>query len=321
MSLSDNLWKLTKGAAQATGIPYFISADIINPIKESAAILTNNKQAQQNVARQQQQLLTPQRFAGNTASALLPFAGGPIAGQIGKFTQNRLLADALLGASLGAPMNVAGQFGTGQDVNVPQAALQGAAFGGALGAAVPAAAGLRNLNQAGGVKQPDFDVIERLWGDYFKGKPAVQGSGLSGEGAMAPKSLSDAIKKQLMERMREGAKNQGGFIQFPYGRKQVISRSPLESKELSGLVKSGKLYDKAQVVNIDRLKLGGGTWSPDSIDANALNRYKSAILNDRTIDPLVVRNSQGRLFVEDGRHRLQAMRDLGITDVPIVLQK
>lgn len=42
----------------------------------------------------------------------------------------------------------------------------------------------------------------RMWENYFNIQPAVKGSGLSGEGAMAPTRLSQADRARLMEKMK-----------------------------------------------------------------------------------------------------------------------
>ena len=96
---------------------------------------------------------------------------------------------------------------------------------------------------------------------------------------------------------------------------QVIARSPSESPELVDLVKRGKLQKSGDVAPIDSLKLGSDVKG--GYDAKQITKYIDDIKQGRTIDPIII-DSKG--FVQDGKHRLEAMRQLGVKDVPVVQQ-
>lgn len=96
---------------------------------------------------------------------------------------------------------------------------------------------------------------------------------------------------------------------------QVITRSPLESDELLSEVNRGKLRTKTEVVPIESLKRGADT--ADNYDPERITKYADDIDKQKTIDPLVV-DKDG--FVQDGKHRLAAMQERGVKEVPVVRQ-
>lgn len=100
--------------------------------------------------------------------------------------------------------------------------------------------------------------------------------------------------------------------------RQVITRSPTESPELADMVKEGKLNNQTEMVPIQSLKLGSDTAG--SFDKDQIKNYVNDIKNENTLDPLVVSEKDGQYFVQDGKHRLIAMKQTGIQDVPIVRQ-
>lgn len=61
---------------------------------------------------------------------------------------------------------------------------------------------LSGAAQQSSLARADGAVTARMMKDYIEGKPPVSGSGLSGDGAKAPVSLSPSVKKSLMEQAR-----------------------------------------------------------------------------------------------------------------------
>lgn len=54
------------------------------------------------------------------------------------------------------------------------------------------------------------------------------------------------------------------------------------------------------------------------LDRNTVNAYKSQLQNGRPPEPLLImESSDGKLFVEDGKHRLAAMNEAGYRNVPV----
>lgn len=94
----------------------------------------------------------------------------------------------------------------------------------------------------------------------------------------------------------------------------VISRHPTESPELSGAVKSGKLQPTGDTAPTHSLELGSDTKGI-KLDQSRVNYYKNQIEQGITIDPIVI-NNKGQ--IQDGAHRFEAMKQLGVTHVPVV---
>lgn len=141
---------LGKGVITGTGLPWLINQDIINPVKETSAILTGNKQAQLNASKFYRQPVGQQleQLGGNIAAAGLTVAAPGITkgieSSVGKVIAPKLarevVAGGLSGAAVGAPFNVASLAQQGAPLtkqNVVKTAAQGAAIGGGLGVAAP----------------------------------------------------------------------------------------------------------------------------------------------------------------------------------------
>ena len=81
-----------------------------------------------------------------------------------------------------------------------------------------------------------------------------------------------------------------------------------------GLV-SGKIFEK----NINDLKLGPNTDPTEAPDMAQVAKYIDDISNGKPIDPVIVeRGPNGELLVDDGKHRLEALKALGIEDIPVI---
>ncbi len=83
-------------------------------------------------------------------------------------------------------------------------------------------------------------------------------------------------------------------------------------------IEAPKEYNNVSSRNIDELTSG----TEGAPDRSAINAYKEKILNGNTVDPLIItRAEDGKFFVEDGKHRLQAYKELDYTDVPVVYKE
>lgn len=82
------------------------------------------------------------------------------------------------------------------------------------------------------------------------------------------------------------------------------------------LVKEG--LTSGQIVSTPISNLQIGSDSLGETDPKTVQQYVDMIRAGKPIDPVIVTNENGQLFVQDGAHRLEAMRQLGITDIPTV---
>jgi hypothetical protein len=146
----------------------------------------------------------------------------------------------------------------------------------------------------------------------------LQGAALgAGLGAATP--LSRAMYLQA----RANPLNEAGFVKLPGGRSQPIVSDPRTSPNLASLVESGSISGDVNMISPKGIQYGGGVKGT-ALDPARVAYYKNIIKNEtQSIDPLVVslRKNTGQVFLEDGKHRLAAMRALGITDVPVVLER
>ena len=81
-----------------------------------------------------------------------------------------------------------------------------------------------------------------------------------------------------------------------------------------GLV-SGKIFES----KLGDLKLGPNTDPTEAPDMAQVAKYIDDISNGKPIEPVIVeRGPNGELLVDDGKHRLEALKALGIEDVPVI---
>lgn len=90
-----------------------------------------------------------------------------------------------------------------------------------------------------------------------------------------------------------------------------IRRLPQETRNRA-LIKAA---DGSQTVNTPTSNLITYEGAPDRM---RINEYKAKLQNGEQVEPLyVMPDETGKLAVEDGKHRLQAMNELGIKEAPV----
>lgn len=102
-------------------------------------------------------------------------------------------------------------------------------------------------------------------------------------------------------------------------------RRPFNAKigdELQSRIDSGHIDGKIDSAKVDDLTLGTESHGGElELDPAAVEDYKARIRRGDEIDPIVIgRNADGVDAVQDGAHRLQAAKELGIKDIPVVRQ-
>jgi hypothetical protein len=146
----------------------------------------------------------------------------------------------------------------------------------------------------------------------------LQGAALgAGLGAATP------LGRAMYLNAKANPLNEAGFIQLPKGRREVIVRDPRTSPDLAEQVQKGFLSGDVNLVQAKNIQYGGGVKGAP-LQRSRVEYWKNIIRNDtESVDPLIVslNKKTGQTLLEDGKHRLQAMRELGITDVPVIVQQ
>lgn len=146
----------------------------------------------------------------------------------------------------------------------------------------------------------------------------LQGAALgAGLGAATP------LGRAMYLNAKANPLNEGGFISLPGGRREVIVRDPRTSPELADQVKRGVLSNDVNLIQAKNIQYGGGVKAAP-LQRSRVEYWKNIIRNDKeSVDPLIVtiNRKTGQTLLEDGKHRLQAMRELGIKDVPVIVQQ
>jgi hypothetical protein len=152
----------------------------------------------------------------------------------------------------------------------------------------------------------------------------LQGAALgAGLGAATP------LGRAMYLNAKANPLNEAGFVQLPKGRREVIVRDPRTSPDLAEQVQKGFLSGDVNLVQAKNIQYGGGVKGAP-LQRSRVDYWKNIIMkqgtdpnNSNSIDPLIVSLSKktGQALLEDGKHRLQAMRELGIKDVPVIVQQ
>lgn len=134
---------------------------------------------------------------------------------------------------------------------------------------------------------------------------------LTGRMNEVPESVRPVIQKYAKVAQQEAA-NAGIALPNPTSTEMKSSVKTQIDRSLvdEGLV-DGKIYN----AKLNDLKLGSDTVG--DVDINQVSKYIEDISNGKPIAPVIVqRGPNGELFVQDGKHRLEALKTLGIEDVP-----
>jgi hypothetical protein len=146
----------------------------------------------------------------------------------------------------------------------------------------------------------------------------LQGAALgAGLGAATP------LGRAMYLNAKANPLGEGGYISLPGGRREVIVRDPRTSPELADQVRRGVLSNDVNLIQAKNIQYGGGVKAAP-LQRARVDYWKDIIRNDReSVDPLIVtiNRKTGQTLLEDGKHRLQAMRELGIKEVPVIVQQ
>lgn len=201
----------------------------------------------------------------------------------------------------------------------------------------------------GGEPIESFEKMGRdVSGNRVSGKGAlVLGAGLSGLDLLPGGSTGKALSKEVVEQISKEVSEQGikkiltkegvelsdtvvkalastsdkntitSIINTQTAKQaspRVIARTPQESADLAEDVRRGNISSQVDTAPIDSLRLGAGTVS-DPLSEKRVAKYIGDIKTGRTLDPIII-DKDG--FVQDGAHRLEAMKRTGVREVPVV---
>lgn len=141
---------------------------------------------------------------------------------------------------------------------------------------------------------------------FAGGIPLVTGlatHGISRASAGAPKSLH---QQEIESQVKEATPPPRTVTETP-SVNAVVDKN---------LVKEGAVKPDITYEPINKLKAGAGVAGP--VDEARVAEYAQDIKKGKPIEPLVVTRRDGGTFVEDGKHRLAAMQEAGIKDIPVV---
>ena len=167
-----------------------------------------------------------------------------------------------------------------------------------------------------------------------KGRASQEATGRAGYQAddFASEDFSDFMRLALTGRLREVPEEVRPIIQ-KYAKiaaqeaenagvalpQSVAAETPspfVKAEANKELVDQGFITGKIDNVKLNDLKLGTDTVG--DIDVNQVAKYIEDLSNGKPIEPVIVqRGPNGELLVQDGKHRLEALKALGIEDVPV----
>lgn len=188
------------------------------------------------------------------------------------------------------------------------------------GVANIAQGGITALNQGASAKQ----ALKAAAISGVTGTIGDIGLGLLGAGAVTGAKTLATAKALGAARQQVSFKplGEGGYIQLPGGKREVVTREPLRSPELAGEVQAGRISNDVNLINPKDISRGGGVQGAKP-QQKVVDEYVSKIMRNETIDPLIISvdPKSKRILLEDGQNRLAAMNKLGITDVPVVVKR
>lgn len=103
------------------------------------------------------------------------------------------------------------------------------------------------------------------------------------------------------------------------GREAAVANNSVASTPNQDLVNAGLVNGDIQYAPIDGMKIGREAMG--ETDPSTVAAYRERIRNGEVLDPVVVtRDADGQIWVQDGKHRLQAMQEEGVQNAPIVMK-
>lgn len=152
----------------------------------------------------------------------------------------------------------------------------------------------------------------------------VTGAGVAANQRLAQRVAtgSPSLPSQVSSKLSD-AVNQS---QLPIGIKKTLTKPIGKAPQVTtiraaisdDLAKTPRLSKEINTIKSSKLQLG--TDALGEVDTKQITKYVDDIKAGKIIDPIVITKEGGEVFVQDGKHRLLAAKQLGIDDIPIVEQ-
>jgi len=166
----------------------------------------------------------------------------------------------------------------------------------------------RAYNEAvGRAGYTEDDLVSEDFADFMR-------LALNGRLDAVPEGVRPVIQKYARIAAQE-AQSAGIALPNPKSTDMVAQKPTVNTKVDQSLVDDGLVSGKIFNAKLNDLKLGTDTVG--DIDINQVSKYIDEISSGKPIEPVIVqRGPNGELLVQDGKHRLEALKALGIEDVP-----
>ncbi|MBI5117592.1 ParB N-terminal domain-containing protein [Candidatus Poribacteria bacterium] len=135
-----------------------------------------------------------------------------------------------------------------------------------------------------------------------------------------PQSLTDRIdtlhERALSEPTPENAEALLEARREAAARQAAVQNNSVTATSNQDLVVQGLVDPNVNYKPVGELKIGSD--SMDEVDPSAVAQYKEQIQNGQPIDPIIVKTDEnGVSYIQDGKHRAQALQELGVENAPI----
>lgn len=141
--------------------------------------------------------------------------------------------------------------------------------------------------------------------------PLPGGKGTASLKALAQASTPRAIKRLVGKNISDDVAQVLANTQDPNLIKSVLD---VEFKKPATRIKLPE-----ERASVKKLEIGTDAFGP--IDKKRVTKYADDIKSGKKIEPILVTKQGGKLFVQDGKHRLLAAEKTGLQDVPIKLKE
>ena len=125
------------------------------------------------------------------------------------------------------------------------------------------------------------------------------------------------VGSKVLDPLLSGGKNQISRL-LNRGAEEGLEEAPSVMVKFSDDLRSVPgISSELKKVSSKNINLGSDTLGSD-LDPAQVARYIDDIKAGRPIDPLVVTEEGGGIFLQDGKHRMAALNQLGIDELPVV---